>query len=65
MKRILAFIVALVLVLSLTLTAYAVTPKLKIPAIPQIPKITKVEVVTHDKFWYDWFPVGLLRYWYR
>lgn len=43
MKKIIAILLTLVLVLSIPVTAHAVTPKLDIPKVPQISKI-KFEV---------------------
>ena len=40
MRKIIAGILAIMLVASMTVSAYAVTPKLKVPAMPKVPKIT-------------------------
>ena len=43
MKKIIMLILAIMLVVSMTITAHATTPKLNIPNVPQISKI-KIEV---------------------
>ena len=40
MKKIIAFILTIMLVASMTVSAYAVTPRLKVPSMPKVPKIT-------------------------
>lgn len=54
MKKILLFLLALLLILSMAIPAFAVTPKLKVPNMPKIPTI-KVEVKLPENFWDNWF----------
>ena len=55
MKKFFAFIVAVMLITSMTVIAHAATPKLDIdlPEIPDISGSVKVEV--SDNFWDNWF----------
>lgn len=54
MRKIIAFFLAVMLVMSMAVTASACTPKLKIPSI-KIPKIEKVEVTLPQSFWDNYF----------
>ena len=52
MKKILAFILAVMLIASMSINAYAVTPKLDVPDIPDFSNIKfKVELKLPDNFW--------------
>ena len=52
MKKILAFIVAVMLIASMAIPAYAVTPTFKIPDVPQISNIKfNVKFELPDDFW--------------
>ncbi len=56
MKKILALILAVLLIMVMAVTAFAVTPELGVPDVPQISDIefdTKIELP--DSFWDDWF----------
>ena len=56
MKKILVFTLALMLIVSMTIPAYAVTPKLEIPDVPQISKIKfDIKIELPDDFWTNWF----------
>lgn len=56
MKKIIILVITVVLVLSMAVTAYAVTPTMKIPNMPVIPDITDdVEVEISECFWDKWF----------
>lgn len=55
MRKIIAFILAVMLVMSMAVTASAATPKLNIPHI-EIPNISgSVEVKLPQSFWDKWF----------
>lgn len=54
MKRFIILALTLMLVFSMTIPAFAATPKLEIPKIPTIPTI-KVEVKLPTNFWDNWF----------
>lgn len=55
MKRIISFILLIVLLLSLAIPAYAATPSLKIPSI-SIPDISDdVKIELPNNFWNNWF----------
>lgn len=54
MKRFIIFALTLMLVFSMTIPAFAATPKLEIPKIPTVPTI-KVEVKLTENFWDNWF----------
>ena len=56
MKKILAMLLALLLIVSMAIPAYAVTPKLEIPDVPQISKIKfDIKIELPDDFWSNWF----------
>lgn len=55
MKRIISFILLMILLLSLAIPAYAVTPPLKTPSI-SIPDISDdIKVELPNNFWDNWF----------
>lgn len=54
MRKIIAILLAVMLIVSMAVPALAATPKLKIPHI-EIPKIEKVEVDLPDNFWDNYF----------
>ena len=54
MKKVICTLVAIPLALSMSGTAYAFYPTLKIPTLPTVPEI-KVEVKLPDNFWSNWF----------
>jgi hypothetical protein len=55
MRKIFAIILTMMLIASMTVSAYAVTPKfdINLPEIPNISGSVKVEVP--DNFWDNWF----------
>ena len=58
MKKIIALILAVLLIACLAVPAYAVTPKYEFPELPEIPDISddvKIEIDIPDSFWADWF----------
>ena len=60
MKKIICFLVAVMLIASMAVTAHAVTPALKVPTLPVIPDISnsiKIELPDNfwDNFWDNWF----------
>ena len=58
MKKILALILAVLLIASMAVPAYAVTPKYEFPDLPEIPDISddiKIEIDIPDSFWDKWF----------
>ena len=56
MKRLVIFVLTLMLVLSLSVSAFAVTPSYKIPNLPKVPDIsTSVQVTLPSNFWSNWF----------
>lgn len=56
MKKILAILLALILVLCLAAPALAVTPALPVPDIPEVPDIgDDITIEIPDDFWDDWF----------
>ena len=58
MRKILAFCLAILLILSMAVPAFAVTPKLKVPNVPQISKIQikpTIQIKLSDDFWDNWF----------
>ena len=54
MKRFIIFAITIALILSISIPAFAATPKLEIPKIPTVPTI-KVEVKLPQNFWDNWF----------
>ena len=55
-KKIIVLALVLVLIASMTVTAHAVTPKLDIPDLPEIPDLSgSVKVELSDSFWDRWF----------
>lgn len=54
MRKIIALILAILIVMSMAVSASAVTPPLKVPSIT-IPKIEKVEVTLPQSFWDSYF----------
>lgn len=55
MRKFIALLLAIMLVLSLAISAYAATPTIKIPSI-NIPDISgSVEVKLPQSFWDNWF----------
>lgn len=54
MKKILAILLAVMLIASMTIPAYAATPSLKVPDVPQISKI-KFNVTMGEDFWDNYF----------
>lgn len=60
MKKVFAILLALMLVAPMAVPAYAVTPALKVPNLPEIPDITdsvweNVTIHLPDNLWDDWF----------
>jgi len=56
MKKLVAIILALMLIASMAIPAYAVTPTLNIPDVPQISNIKfDVDVKVSQGFWDRWF----------
>lgn len=51
MRKIIAIILAVLLVLCMTVPALAVTPKLKVPNMPKIPTIKAVKIELPNNFW--------------
>ena len=52
MRKIFAFLLAVMLIASMGVPAYAVTPRLGVPNVPQISNIKfKVELKLPDNFW--------------
>lgn len=61
MRKIFAFILAIMLVMSMAISAYAATPPIKIPSI-KIPDISdSVEVKLSDNFWNNYFKENPIR----
>lgn len=62
MRKIIAFILAVMLIASMTIPAYAVTPSYKLD-VPQISKIKlDIKIELPDDFWDNWFkdhPIGV------
>lgn len=54
MKKITAILLALLLIMSLAMPAFAVTPPLQVPDMPEIPEI-EVEIDIPDQVFDDWF----------
>lgn len=54
MRKILALIFTLTLILAIPVQASAVTPPLRVPDLPKIPEI-KVEVKLPDNYWDNYF----------
>ena len=56
MKKILALILAVLLIMAMAVPAYAVTPKYEFPDLPEIPDISdNIEIELPDNFWSGWF----------
>lgn len=56
MKKILIFVLTVMVVASMAIPAYAVTPSLGVPDVPQISKIKfDVKIDLPDEFWSNWF----------
>lgn len=56
MKKILAIILAVMLIASMVIPAYAVTPSFKVPEVPQISKIKfDIKIELPDDYWSNWF----------
>jgi hypothetical protein len=51
MKKIILFVLVAVIVLSVSVSAYAVTPALKVPSMPKVPTIKTVEIKLPNNFW--------------
>ncbi len=64
MKKIIMYLLALVLVIAMAAPAWAVTPAFKAPKLPKIPEVkTNVQVKVTEGFWARWFrehPVVIL-----
>lgn len=60
MRKVIAFIVAMLLVMSMAISAFAATPAIRVPHI-EIPKIEKVEVNLPDGFWDNYFAQNPIR----
>lgn len=60
MKRFIILTLTLMLVFSMTIPAFAATPKLEIHKIPTVPTI-KVEVKLTENFWDNWFATHPLK----
>jgi len=55
MRKIIAFILAVMLIVSMAIPAYAVTPSYKLD-VPQISKIKfDIKIELPDDFWDNWF----------
>lgn len=56
MRKIITILFALMLVVSMSVPAFAVTPRLNIPNMPEIPDISDdVKFELPDNFWDNWF----------
>jgi len=56
MKKIICMILAVMVIGSMAIPAYAVTPGFKIPDMPDIPDISdNIKFDLPDAFWNDWF----------
>lgn len=56
MKKFILFVLTLMLIASMAVTAFAATPKYQFPNLPEIPDISdNVEVEFPDNFWDNWF----------
>jgi hypothetical protein len=56
MKKIIAVIFAVAIAVSLAVPAFALTPKIEIPNVPEIPDISdNVTIKLPDSFWSGWF----------
>lgn len=62
MKKILIFVVAIMLVASMAIPAHAVTPAMNVPDMPEIPEIKNVEVKVSENFWDNWFAQHPLKF---
>ena len=60
MKKLIIFAITIALILSISIPAFAATPKLEIPKIPTVPTI-KVEVKLPTNFWDNWFASNPLK----
>ena len=64
MKKIIMYLLVLVLIITMAAPAWAVTPAFKAPKLPKIPEIkTNVQVQVTEGFWARWFrehPVVIL-----
>ena len=64
MKKIIMYLLALVLIIAMATPAWAVTPAFKAPELPKIPEVkTNVRVTVTEGFWARWFrehPVVIL-----
>lgn len=60
MKRFIIFVITIALILSVSIPAFAATPKLSIPKIPTAPTI-KVEVKLSENFLDNWFTTHPLK----
>lgn len=56
MKRMIVFMLVIALVLSISVTAFAVTPSYKFPSLPSVPDISdNIQVTVSSGFWSNWF----------
>ena len=56
MKKILAILLAVLLIASMAVPAYAATPKMKVPDVPQVSRIKfDVKIELPGDFWSNWF----------
>lgn len=56
MRKLIAFLIAIVMIASMSVTAFAATPTFKVPSVPQISDIKfDVKVELDDDFWDKWF----------
>lgn len=61
MRKIIAFVIALVTVAAMAVPAYACTPKLKVPSVPSVPKF-KVQITLPEDFWSDYFAKNPIKF---
>lgn len=65
MKKVMMFLLVLVLVIAMAVPACAVTPAMKAPNLPKIPEIqTNIQVKVTGSFWGHWFasnPVPIMK----
>lgn len=62
MRKIFAILLAVMLIASMTVSAYAVTPPLNVPDLPEIPNISgsvKIDVTPAVNKWLDEHPINI------
>ena len=53
MRKLLAILLALLLIACMVIPASAATPRLSVPSMPSVPKI-KVQITLPESFWDNW-----------